>query len=223
MRSTSCKQWALCGWPAAAHSDPALPLRIMVVDHPLVVTQRPCLSPWPHLMIPKKLGVVNQETENLLTHPTPRDPCKARNKPKPPPRRCRYHPRVEVVNVAEENRVSVMAWISWQRRRGSSGGSGSHLSPPLRSSTDISDDGESESSSSVSHSPAPAPSRTRLSPLPLPPLRSSSYMSSSSGLYSGIYDGGRAGRNARGSLARSVHGQLGSARIGSFEFFHELS
>jgi hypothetical protein len=29
----------------------------------------------------------------------------------------------------------------------------------------------------------------------------------------------RAGRNARGSLARSVHGQLGSARIGSFEFF----
>ena len=33
----------------------------------------------------------------------------------------------------------------------------------------------------------------------------------------------RAGRNARGSLARSVHGQLGSARIGSFEFFHELS
>jgi hypothetical protein len=34
---------------------------------------------------------------------------------------------------------------------------------------------------------------------------------------------GRAGRNARGSLARSVHGQLGSTRIGSFEFFHELS
>jgi hypothetical protein len=34
---------------------------------------------------------------------------------------------------------------------------------------------------------------------------------------------GRVGRNARGSLARSVHGQLGSARIGSFEFFYELS
>jgi hypothetical protein len=34
---------------------------------------------------------------------------------------------------------------------------------------------------------------------------------------------GRAGRNTRGSLARSVRGQLGSARIGSFEFFHELS
>jgi hypothetical protein len=33
----------------------------------------------------------------------------------------------------------------------------------------------------------------------------------------------RAGRNTRGSLARSVRGQLGSARIGSFEFFHELS
>jgi hypothetical protein len=33
----------------------------------------------------------------------------------------------------------------------------------------------------------------------------------------------RAGQNARGSLARSVHGQLGSARLGSFEFFHELS
>ena len=33
----------------------------------------------------------------------------------------------------------------------------------------------------------------------------------------------RAGRNARGSLARSFRGQLGSARIGSFEFFHELS
>jgi hypothetical protein len=33
----------------------------------------------------------------------------------------------------------------------------------------------------------------------------------------------RAGRNARGLLACSVHGQLGSVRIGSFEFFHELS
>jgi hypothetical protein len=33
----------------------------------------------------------------------------------------------------------------------------------------------------------------------------------------------RAGRNTRGSLARSVHGQLGSTRIDSFEFFHELS
>jgi hypothetical protein len=33
----------------------------------------------------------------------------------------------------------------------------------------------------------------------------------------------RAGRNTRGSLARSVNGQLGSARIGSFGFFHELS
>jgi hypothetical protein len=32
----------------------------------------------------------------------------------------------------------------------------------------------------------------------------------------------RAGRNARGSLAHSVRGQLGSARIGSFEFCHEL-
>jgi hypothetical protein len=87
MRSTSCKQWALCGWPAAVHSDPAPSLRIMVVDHPLVVTQHPCLPPWPHLVIPKKLGAVNQETENLLTHPTPRDPCKTGNKPKPPPRR----------------------------------------------------------------------------------------------------------------------------------------
>jgi hypothetical protein len=35
--------------------------------------------------------------------------------------------------------------------------------------------------------------------------------------------GTRAGQNARGSSARSVRGQLGSARIGSFEFFHELS
>jgi hypothetical protein len=35
--------------------------------------------------------------------------------------------------------------------------------------------------------------------------------------------GGRAGQNARGSLARSFRGQLGSARIGSFEFCHELS
>jgi hypothetical protein len=34
---------------------------------------------------------------------------------------------------------------------------------------------------------------------------------------------GRAGQNTRGSSARSVRGQLGSARIGSFEFFHELS
>jgi hypothetical protein len=34
---------------------------------------------------------------------------------------------------------------------------------------------------------------------------------------------GRAGQNARGSSARSVRGQLGSARIGSFEFFRELS
>jgi hypothetical protein len=33
----------------------------------------------------------------------------------------------------------------------------------------------------------------------------------------------RAGQNARGSSARSVLGQLGSARIGSFEFFRELS
>jgi hypothetical protein len=33
----------------------------------------------------------------------------------------------------------------------------------------------------------------------------------------------RAGRNARGSLACSFHGQLGLARIGSFEFCHELS
>jgi hypothetical protein len=33
----------------------------------------------------------------------------------------------------------------------------------------------------------------------------------------------RAGRNACGSLARSIHDQFGSARIGSFEFFHELS
>jgi hypothetical protein len=33
----------------------------------------------------------------------------------------------------------------------------------------------------------------------------------------------RAGQNARGSLARSVHGQLDSTRIGSCEFFHELS
>jgi hypothetical protein len=33
----------------------------------------------------------------------------------------------------------------------------------------------------------------------------------------------RAGQNARGSLARSFRGQLGSARIGSFEFCHELS
>jgi hypothetical protein len=33
----------------------------------------------------------------------------------------------------------------------------------------------------------------------------------------------RAGQNARGSLARSFQGQLGSARIGSIEFFHELS
>jgi hypothetical protein len=31
------------------------------------------------------------------------------------------------------------------------------------------------------------------------------------------------GQNARGSLARSFRGQLGSARIGSFEFCHELS
>jgi hypothetical protein len=35
--------------------------------------------------------------------------------------------------------------------------------------------------------------------------------------------GSRAGRNTRGLLARSVYGQLGSARIGSFDFFHELS
>jgi hypothetical protein len=34
---------------------------------------------------------------------------------------------------------------------------------------------------------------------------------------------GRAGRNAGGSLAHSDHGWLGSARISSFEFFHELS
>jgi hypothetical protein len=33
----------------------------------------------------------------------------------------------------------------------------------------------------------------------------------------------RAGQNARGSLARSFYGQLGSAWIGSFEFCHELS
>jgi hypothetical protein len=33
----------------------------------------------------------------------------------------------------------------------------------------------------------------------------------------------RTGRNARGSLARSVYGQLGSAWINSFEFFHKLS
>jgi hypothetical protein len=31
----------------------------------------------------------------------------------------------------------------------------------------------------------------------------------------------RAARNARGSLARSVHGKLGSARIGSFKFFSQ--
>jgi hypothetical protein len=34
---------------------------------------------------------------------------------------------------------------------------------------------------------------------------------------------GRVGRKARGSLARLVHGQLGSARNDLFEFFHELS
>jgi hypothetical protein len=39
----------------------------------------------------------------------------------------------------------------------------------------------------------------------------------------GVLVVGRAGRNTRGSLARSVHGQLGSARIDSFDFFHELS
>jgi hypothetical protein len=35
----------------------------------------------------------------------------------------------------------------------------------------------------------------------------------------------RVGQNTRGSLARSVHGQLGSARLGSarLNFFHELS
>jgi hypothetical protein len=35
--------------------------------------------------------------------------------------------------------------------------------------------------------------------------------------------GARTEPNARGSLARSVHGQLDSVWIGSFEFFHELS
>jgi hypothetical protein len=33
----------------------------------------------------------------------------------------------------------------------------------------------------------------------------------------------RTRRNACGSVARSVYGHLGSARIGSFEFFHELN
>jgi hypothetical protein len=33
----------------------------------------------------------------------------------------------------------------------------------------------------------------------------------------------RAGRNARGSLTRSVRGQLSLAQIGSFDFFHEHS
>jgi hypothetical protein len=38
-----------------------------------------------------------------------------------------------------------------------------------------------------------------------------------------LFPTSRAGLNARGSLARSVHGQLGSARIGSFESFQKLS
>ena len=33
----------------------------------------------------------------------------------------------------------------------------------------------------------------------------------------------RAGQNTRGSWARSTRGQLGSARLGSFQFYHELS
>jgi hypothetical protein len=171
----------------AVHSDLASSSRIMVVDHLFVATQRRC---WPHLVIPKKLGAANQETENLTMHPTPRDPCEARNKPKPPRHRCRYRPRVEVVNVAEKNRVPVAARISWPRRRGSSGRSSSHLPPPLGSSTDISEDGELASSSYMPRSPAPAPARARLSPLPPPPLRSGSHMSSLLGLYSSICDDG---------------------------------